>query len=64
MPARAPFDGSLDASDYRVLIRLATGELSPTPLESTLGDLNDNGALDAGDVSQPARILLGLSPPP
>lgn len=52
-------DGLLNAGDYVVLTRLVTGAISPTTLESTLGDLNNNGGLDSGDLVLLMRAIQG-----
>jgi hypothetical protein len=60
---RGNSDDNLDAGDYIVLKRLASGVISPTPLELILGDINENGDLDAGDVTMLERLLLGPPSP-
>ena len=62
-PRGAP-NGTLNAGDYVVLSRLVTGTISPTALESTLGDLNNNGGLDSGDLVLLARVIQGQIPVP
>lgn len=53
-------DGVINAGDAVVMARLTTGEISPTETEITLGDLNYNSALDAGDMVVLMRAVQGL----
>ena len=62
-PRGAP-NGVLDAGDYVVLTRLVTGAISPTALESALGDLNNSGGLDSGDLVLLMRVIQGQIPQP
>ena len=62
-PRGAP-DGQLNAGDVLILTRLVTGQITATPGELLLGDLNNNGELDAGDIVLLQRAVLGLIPPP
>jgi len=41
-----------------------TGAISPTALESTLGDLNNSGSLDSGDLVLLMRVIQGQIPQP
>jgi hypothetical protein len=62
-PRGAP-NGVINAGDYVVLTRLVTGAISPTILESTLGDLNNSGDLDSGDLVLLMRVIQGQIPQP
>lgn len=62
-PRGAP-DDLINAGDYVVLTRLVTGAISPTTLELTLGDLNNNGGLDSGDLVLLMRVIQGQIPIP
>jgi subtilisin len=62
-PHGAP-DGQLNAADLLILTRLVTGQITATPGELLLGDLNNNDELDAGDLVLLQRAVLGLIPPP
>jgi subtilisin family serine protease len=57
-------DGQLNAGDILIMTRLVTGQITATPGELLLGDLNNNTALDAGDLVLLQRAVLGLIPPP
>jgi hypothetical protein len=57
-------DGVVDAADSLVLTRLVTGEITATASEITLGDLNDNNGLDAGDLVLMLRVVNGEIPVP
>jgi len=57
-------DGVVDAADYLVLIRLVTGAITATTDEITLGDLNDSGGLDVGDMVLMLRVVNGEIPVP
>jgi hypothetical protein len=57
-------DDVVNVADYLVLVRLVSGAVEPTGAEITLGDLNDNGELDAGDLVLMSRIVLGEIPVP
>jgi hypothetical protein len=57
-------DGVVDAADYLVLTRLVTGAITATTDEITLGDLNDSGGLDAGDMVLMLRVVNGEIPVP
>jgi len=54
-------DGQVNAGDAVVMSRLATGEISATAAELSLGDLNYNSALDAGDMVVLMRVIQGLA---
>ena len=43
-----------------ILTRLVSGTISPTGYELTLGDLNDSGGLDAGDLVLMLQRVLPL----
>ena len=62
-PRGAP-DGVLNAADALILTRLVTGQITATPVELLLGDLNYNAGLDAGDLVLLQRAVLGLIPAP
>ena len=49
----------VDLGDYLVLSRIVSGDISPTAIHLTLGDLNLNGSLDAGDQVLMMRVLQG-----
>jgi len=57
-------DGQLNAGDVLILTRLVTGQITATPGELLLGDLNNNTALDAGDLVLLQRAVLDLTSPP
>jgi len=57
-------DGVVDAADYLILTRLVTGAITATTDEITLGDLNDSGGLDAGDMVLMLRVVNGEIPVP
>jgi len=57
-------DGQLNAGDVLIMTRLLTGQITATPGELLLGDLNNNTALDAGDLVLLQRAVLGLIPAP
>lgn len=52
-------DNSIDAGDYLVLNRLVSGAATATAEEQTLGDLNNTGTLDAGDLVLLLRVMQG-----
>ena len=62
-PRLAP-DGVVDVADYLVLVRLVTGNVTAMTREYVLGDLNDNGQLDAGDLVLMLRVVQGGIPLP
>jgi subtilisin family serine protease len=57
-------DGTLNAGDYLVLTRLISGIETPTASEQLLGDLNNNGGLDSGDLVLLMRVIQGQIPLP
>jgi len=57
-------DGQLNAGDILIMTRLVTGQITATPGELLLGDLNNNNELDAGDIVLLQRAVLGLTPAP
>ncbi len=61
-PRGAP-DNSIGLSDVVVLARLVTGAIAPTTVESILGDINDNGQLDAGDLLLLQVAVLATTTP-
>jgi len=62
-PRGAP-DGVLNAADVLVITQLLTGQITATPGELLLGDLNNNAILDAGDLLLLQRVVMGLIPAP
>jgi hypothetical protein len=62
-PRGAP-DGVLNAADVLIMTQLVTGQIAATPVELLLGDLNNNAALDVGDLVLLQRVILGLIPAP
>ena len=58
-PRGSPND-VIDVADYLILTRLVSGAISPTGDELTLGDLNDSGGLDAGDLVLMLQRVLPL----
>ena len=62
-PHGAP-DDTIDLGDYLVLTRLVSGAIPATATETTLGDLNNNGGLDAGDMVLLLRVIQGEIPMP
>jgi hypothetical protein len=56
---RAAVNNSIDAGDYVVLERLVGGTTTATAEELLLGDLNDSGVLDAGDLVLLLRVIQG-----
>lgn len=57
-------DGSINAADYMILLRMISGEITATDADITFGDLNYNGSLDVGDAVLMSRLVLGLIPIP
>jgi hypothetical protein len=57
-------DGSINAADYMILLRMISGEITATDADITFGDLNYNGSLDVGDAVLMNRLVLGLIPIP
>lgn len=57
-PLGAP-DGQVNAGDYIVMLRMALGQLTPTPLELAHGDLYPPGAPD-GQINVQDLILMQL----
>ena len=55
---RGSLDGVVNVADYLVLTRLVAGEITPTSGEILLGDLNESGGLDAGDLVLMLRTVL------
>jgi len=59
-------DGTVDAADALVALRIATGLISPTPLDLGRGDLyppgNPDGVIDLSDVLLIMRKEMGLIP--
>lgn len=53
-------DGIINAGDAVVMSRLASGSIAATATELTLGDLNYNSTLDAGDMVVMMRAIQGL----
>jgi subtilisin family serine protease len=58
-PRGAP-DGTLNTGDVLILTQLVTGQITATPSELLLGDLNYNAVLDAGDLVLLQRVILNL----
>lgn len=54
-------DGVINAGDAVVMSRLASGSIAATATELTLGDLNYNSTLDAGDMVVMMRAIQGLT---
>ena len=50
---------SPDIADYLVLTRLVSGEITPTSEEAVVGDLNDSGDLDTGDLILMLQLVIG-----
>jgi subtilisin family serine protease len=48
-PRSSP-DNQLNAADLVVLLRLVTGVITPTALESVLADINNDGQIDVADL--------------
>jgi hypothetical protein len=61
---RSEPDGIIDTGDYLVLVRLVLQSITATDTEILLGDLNDNGSLDSGDVVLLMRVIQGQIPMP
>lgn len=62
---RNGLDNNVDMADLVVLKRLVSGAAAPapTPLETTPGDINGNGQLDAADLLLLQQaVLTGTSP--
>jgi subtilisin family serine protease len=57
-------DDAVNVADYLILVQLVSGAVEPTASEIALGDLNNNGELDAGDLVLMSRIVLGEIPVP
>jgi hypothetical protein len=57
-------DGIVNVADYLVLTRLVSGMIEPMAAESMLGDLNDNGNLDGGDLVLLLQTVLGAPAAP
>jgi subtilisin family serine protease len=57
-------DGIINVADYLVLTRLVNGVIEPIAAESMLGDLNDNGNLDGGDLVLLLQTVLGAPAAP
>ncbi len=57
-PSGSP-DGVINVADYLVLTRLVSGAADPIAPASVLGDLNDNGSLDSGDLVLLLQAVLG-----
>jgi hypothetical protein len=51
-------DGMIDLGDLIVLMRLVTGVIQPTALESLSGDVNRDGRLDVADILLLQQSLL------
>ncbi|MEA3243838.1 MAG: S8 family serine peptidase [Pseudomonadota bacterium] len=62
-PRSAP-DDRINAADYLVLNRLVSQVIPATETELALGDLNNNGSLDSGDLVLMMRIIQGQIPMP
>ena len=62
-PRGAP-DNRINAADYLVLSRLVSQSIPATVTELMLGDLNNNGNLDAGDLVIMMRVIQGQIPMP
>jgi subtilisin len=56
-------DDQLNAGDLVVMVRLISGAISPSLLEPTLADINDDGQLDAADMLLLQRRVLGNGVP-
>jgi len=57
-------DDKINAGDYLVLNRLVSQLIPATETELTLGDLNNNGSLDSGDLVLMMRVIQGQIPMP
>jgi len=62
-PRGAP-DDKINAGDYLVLSRLVSQSIPASETELVLGDLNNNGSLDAGDLVLMMRVIQGQIPMP
>ncbi|MGI9320391.1 MAG: S8 family serine peptidase [Thiogranum sp.] len=62
-PRGAP-DDKINAGDYLVLSRLVSQSIPASETELVLGDLNNNGGLDAGDLVLMMRVIQGQIPIP
>jgi subtilisin family serine protease len=62
-PRSAP-DDKINAGDYLVLNRLVSQLIPATETEMTLGDMNNNGNLDSGDLVLMTRVIQGQIPMP
>jgi hypothetical protein len=62
-PRGAP-DDKINAGDYLVLSRLVSQSIPASETELVLGDLNNNGNLDAGDLVLMMRVIQGQIPMP
>jgi len=51
-------DGMIDLGDLIVLMRLVTGVIQPSAIESQLGDVNSDGRLDVADILLLQQSLL------
>ena len=60
-PRNAP-NGILNIADVLVLNRILLGDITASPAETTLGDLNDSGSLDVGDQVLLLRMVTGEIP--
>ena len=60
---RGSIDNLVNLGDLVVLMRLVTGIIQPTPLESILGDINNDGLLNAADMLLLHQAILSDTPP-
>jgi len=52
-------DGSVDAKDSNILLRIIAGSAAPTDVQKITGDINGDGELNAKDSNLMKRILAG-----
>jgi hypothetical protein len=53
-------NGIITSADALIAQRIATGEITPTPLQGIAGDVNGDGLIDAADVTLILRLAVGL----